>query len=332
MRSIWLGTISLILASSTAASSQPSDPPEPAAYLERALTLLRQKHINSAKADWPAIEKAARARIAGARTTAETWPAIVDALQALGEKHSFLLEPPREQSPAAAAPQPAASAQDPSPTWQLLDGKFGVVRLPALNTLVGDGETAARRYAQAVSSGLQKMDAAPLCGWVVDLRENGGGNMWPMLKGLDPLLGGSPFGHFVLPANATMPWVRAFGNIFPSRDAVEPTPPAFALAHADAPLAILVGPHTASSGEMTAIALIGRMGVRSFGAPTAGFTTANEVNRLSDGAILMITATTVRDRTGKDYAGPIAPDEEVALSEAETTATDWLESQCRGTD
>ncbi|QAY77262.1 S41 family peptidase [Sphingosinicella sp. BN140058] len=173
------------------------------------------------------------------------------------------------------------------------------------------------------------MDAAPLCGWLVDLRDNGGGNMWPMLKGLDPLLGTAPFGHFVLSANATMPWVRAFGNIFPSKETFDAAPPAFKLAHADAPLAILFGPNTASSGEMTAIALLGRARVRTFGAPTAGFTTANETSPLGDGAVLVITTMTVRDRTGKNYAGPIVPDDRVALADAEAAAKTWLRSQCR---
>ncbi len=27
------------------------------------------------------------------------------------------------------------------------------------------------------------------CGWIVDLRGNGGGNMWPMLAGVGPILG-----------------------------------------------------------------------------------------------------------------------------------------------
>ena len=52
----------------------------------------------------------------------------------------------------------------------------------------------------------------------------------------------------------------------------------------------MIGPRTSSSGEMTALALVGRSKVRTFGAPSAGFTTTNVPYPLSDGAFLVITA------------------------------------------
>jgi C-terminal processing protease CtpA/Prc len=79
---------------------------------------------------------------------------------------------------------------------------------------------------------------------------------------------------------------------------------------------------------MTALALIGRSGVRTFGAPSAGFTTANVPYPLTDGAFLVITETTVRDRSGKDYKGPIIPDEQVAILDAERAASEWLSRSC----
>jgi C-terminal processing protease CtpA/Prc len=33
------------------------------------------------------------------------------------------------------------------------------------------------------------MDQGNLAGWIVDLRNNGGGNMWPMLTGIGSILG-----------------------------------------------------------------------------------------------------------------------------------------------
>lgn len=79
---------------------------------------------------------------------------------------------------------------------------------------------------------------------------------------------------------------------------------------------------------MTALALIGRSGVRTFGMPTAGLTTANSPHRLSDGAFLVITEATVRDRRGRDYSGAIVPDEQVPLEEAEAAAMRWLADRC----
>jgi hypothetical protein len=58
---------------------------------------------------------------------------------------------------------------------------------------------------------------------------------------------------------------------------------------------------------MTAIALIGRQGVRTFGAATAGYTTANEPFELPDGAEIALTSAFVRDRAGRDYRDTIVP-------------------------
>ncbi|HEX5184099.1 MAG TPA: S41 family peptidase [Allosphingosinicella sp.] len=123
-----------------------------------------------------------------------------------------------------------------------------------------------------------------------------------------------------------MPWIRANGSIYPAAGAVPDASPASTLAHGSAPLAVLIGPRTASSGEMSAVAFIGRARARTFGALSAGFTTANQAYPLSDGAMLVVTETTIRDRTGRDYAGPIRPD--VPADDAEQAAEHWLAGRC----
>ena len=152
--------------------------------------------------------------------------------------------------------------------------------------------------------------------------------MWPMLQGLDPLLGKGPFGYFVAGRGVVVPWVRTPSGVFPTMAPVPESTPSFPLAHQNAPVALLIGPRTSSSGEMTALAFIGRLKVRTFGAPSAGFTTANVPYPLSDGAFLLITETTVRDRSGKDYKGAIIPDEQVDMADAERAASAWLASNC----
>lgn len=299
------------------------------AYLDQAIAIIREHHINSTGADWPALIANARARIAGATRTADTYPAIRGVLEALHQRHSSLMEPRAavpgwRGGPGSHAGGPVA----PEPSWRLIDGRVGLIRLPQLDTVGAGGEDVARAYTAAVRSALDRMDQEPLCGWIVDLRGNGGGNMWPMLRGLDPLLGDPPFGAFVMGQAQVQQWIRANGAIYPAPATVPGSRPAFALAHQAAPLAVLIGPETSSSGEMVAIALIGRPGVRSFGSRSAGFSTANRVHPLPDGAQLVITETTVRDRLGRDYSGPIAPEEQVAPELAERAATQWLASRC----
>lgn len=315
----------LLACGMTAFDSPPPPSPAAAAYLDQAIALIRANHYKAAGADWPAVTARAHAAIAGAATPADTYPAIRGVLQALGERHSFLIEAAQARAPAP-TPQAAAASEGVLPTWELARGRFGIVRLPELNTSRPGGPTLGSAYAAALRTGLETMDKAPLCGWVVDLRKDGGGNMWPMLQGLDPLLGPAPFGAFLQQAKVAQVWTRTPQGIFPAPAVVPGTGPAFTLKHGAAPVAVLIGPKTASSGEMTAAALIGRARVRGFGAASAGFTTGNGSFPLSDGAILVITGVTIRDRTGRDYTGPIQPD--ALAADAEQAAEAWLADQC----
>jgi len=161
-------------------------------------------------------------------------------------------------------------------------------------------------------------------GWVVDLRSNGGGNMYPMIVGLGPLIGDGIAGYFVSPKN-TRPWRYIKG----SSARVKIQSP-YLLKNPTAKIAVLIGPNTASSGEMTALSFIGKHNVKLFGQPTSGYTTGNDGFKLSDGAYLYLAVTYTADRNKKKYLGKIDPD--ILVESMETgnddttieTAKKWL--------
>jgi C-terminal processing protease CtpA/Prc len=152
--------------------------------------------------------------------------------------------------------------------------------------------------------------ASSSCGWVVDLRPNTGGNMWPMLAGLKPFLGTAGLGTFESPTGSSPPWIAG--------QAVGVEPPSTLAVLESSWVAVLTGPRTASSGEAVAIAFRGRPRTRSFGLPTAGLSTANATFPLPDGAMILLTTAVDADRTGKRYGDKVDPDERV---EAATTPT-----------
>jgi C-terminal processing protease CtpA/Prc len=78
------------------------------------------------------------------------------------------------------------------------------------------------------------------------------------------------------------------------------------------PVAVLLGPATASTGEVLAVAFRSRAATRSFGAATRGLSGGNRTFALPDGASLVLTVAATSDAAGRTYAGPIAPDEPVA--------------------
>lgn len=203
----------------------------------------------------------------------------------------------------------------------------GYVSIP---TFTGSGERALR-FARSVRHALLGLDQEPPCGWIVDLRKNEGGNMYPALLGLADLAGQGRIGGVVggpIPqywhlandrvlisdledvagrepdsdsASASTPIVRGVRRILSAEL------PSLKAASAARPVAVLVGPHTSSSGEGIAISLLGRPNSRSFGMPTKGRTTANIGTRLADGAMLIVTYGAFVDRDGKSYRPRIEP-------------------------
>lgn len=298
-------------------------PPSAAAsaYLDAAIALLRDQHIDSPHADWPRVIANARAEIGGAMTSRDTYWAILGVIGELGEPHTAFNPAPLSAAQASPGAAPA-QRESPMPDSRLVDDRFGFVHLP---WHFGSTE-ADRRYRDGLRAMLGELDRHALCGWIVDLRGNTGGNMWPMINGLDPLLGEAPFGQFVTARRAVTYWGRLRGAVVPAPE-IGRDPPAFTLRGAALPVAVLIDGRTMSSGEMIAIAFVGRPASRSFGAPTGGYTTGNRIVPLSDGATLILTGTFIRDRTGHDYDGRIAPDEAVDPAQAEAAAIAWLSAQ-----
>ena len=142
--------------------------------------------------------------------------------------------------------------------------------------------------------------------------------MWPMLAGLAPLLEQGVVGSFTYPDGTFEPWeirgsVATWDGV-PMVDNSLPDPN-----NLRAPVAVLIGSLTGSSGEAVAVAFRGQEGTRYFGQSTAGLTTSNEPVELSDGAIIALTMSNFTDRHGRQYGQntPVEPEQPTATS-AET--------------
>ena len=175
----------------------------------------------------------------------------------------------------------------------------------------------------AYETNLQKivadLDKSHPAGWVVDLRGNVGGNMWPMLAGIGPLLGeGDHLGEFfTLDSHST--WKYRNGVAAEIEDGKEDPYPAVAGAPyklaGNPKVAVLIDRGTGSSGEAIAIAFRGRPETRFFGDHTQGASTANDIVKLSDGASIWLTIGVDADRTGKQYMDGFDPDEAIRLGD-----------------
>ena len=296
-------------------------------YLTAALDIMQQHSVNRKKINWTTLRQQTFAIAAGAKTPADTYLAIQNALTELGDHHSFFLEP-QPANQLAAGP----ITSDQQPHGQRLAHGIGYLELPHFEA----SEQAAKQYVMLAQDAIRTADQVGTCGWMVDLRNNDGGNMWPMLAGVGPILGEGVAGSFVDPDGVKQAWGYSNGQAQLAGSTIIGAESSYHLKHPLPPVAVLTGPVTASSGEAITVAFRGRPHTRSFGEPTAGVPTDNDAFSLSDGALLVLTVAVDADRTGQTYDSAIAPDQPVPvdLSQIGTpadrgvqAATTWLHDQ-----
>ncbi len=327
-RGVWL--MVALAAASGAANAR--DVPSAEAQA-RILDLLQQQSLYRDRVDWPK----ARAELAAARDPAQTRRVLDDVIQRSSGGHGRWTSA-NELSAQSRRAQATQAAMGAAPT-QIEDASGGpTARLGWITvgaymddrTQSQEVQNQARKQAAiALQTRIREQDDGNRCGWVVDLRGNTGGNMWPMLLGMGPLLGDAkgadPVGMFLL-ADKRQPWAYREGAVWlDGKGVVGSRNTQYTLRHPGAPVAVLFGPRTASSGEASVLAFRGRAASRSFGQPSAGYSTANTPQRLPDGSLLLLTGSVIADRNGVGDGSPLQPDVTVgAGQDAAAAAREWL--------
>ncbi|MEV8475676.1 S41 family peptidase [Streptomyces sp. NPDC051173] len=272
--------------------------PEARSYLTAALDIMEKRALVRRDVDWARLRRTAFARAGKARTPGQTYDAIRAALETLGDGHSRFLEPGQVKADADAPLTPAGA-----PHGRLLPGGIGYLALPPVNSARN-----APAYIRQGRAAVSDVDRAGADRWVVDLRDNTGGNMWAPLAVVGVILGDGDVGAFVAADGVREPWTITGGT--PQYYATSPGP-AEPLSHPGPAVAVLTGPDTASAAEAVAIAFRGRSASRSFGQPTAGVPTGNVTHALADGALIALTEAREADRAGRVQYGAVVPDEGV---------------------
>lgn len=174
----------------------------------------------------------------------------------------------------------------------------------------GSGDSVSlRQYANELQSLIKSLDSPTIEGWVLDLRKNGGGNCWPMLAGIGPLLGNGVCGYFVNNTRYKSPWYYSDGKAgINSVPICRVSNASYNLLNSENPIAILTGSYTASSGEVVVTSFRGKTNAKSFGQSTRGLSTGNSSFKLSDGSMILLTTSIYADRNGTIYGGEIMPD------------------------
>ncbi|HEU0296288.1 MAG TPA: S41 family peptidase [Anaerolineales bacterium] len=287
-------------------------------YLSDALDIIQNNALNSDKVDWSKVRAIAVTFENNAKTPADTYDSIRFALEQLGDHHSFFVTPDIVNQD-----KNSTVENYPAPNGKLIENKIGSVAVFGFNA---QAEDEVNKYADHIQNIIIELDKQSVCGWIVDLSENLGGNMYPMIAGLGALIGEGELGSFKSATGQITSWYYRDGQAWEGdMSHARVSHPEILFDPDETPVAVLIGPQTASSGEATAISFRGRPNTRFFGEPSYGLTTGNQGFSLSDGAMIILTVAVELDRTGQEYGGSITPD--VLTSNAESEATDWLLAQ-----
>mgnify|MGYP001444966514 CR=1 FL=1 len=343
-----------VLAAGAKAQSGLEISPAARDYLNEALDIMQKNSLLKKQVDWEDLRRKTFEKAAGAQETIDTWDAIRFALRSIGDNHSFLQltdelaekeksrrkteNPSKAQTTQSRTPSPYAKRRTPEGFVHKLDGcVVGQIVVPLYLAQKGDD------FATVLNKFIADTDGRNPCGWIVDLRGNGGGNIFPMLAGVGALLDEGDASYAIDADDKQTAFFYKNGQ----SGLREPDGKETFITKIEGeaykvkkqlPVAVLIDGGTASSGEGIAMAFRGRKNTRFFGTHTFGVSTSNEGFRLSDGANIVLTTGVGADKNGVRYFSGIAPDEKIETGEtmppAEKdpvvlAALEWLKKQAR---
>ncbi len=200
------------------------------------------------------------------------------------------------------------------------------------------------RVSSAIRSHMDAWRSRGMCGLILDLRKHHGGSFYSASAGFLTELDGVPLFAWAKSAAgarrerawlfAGPKWTR---NLRDEREraavkrALAEPPGTVPLASPTLRVAVLLGPKTASSGEIVGALFVGKAGVRCFGQPTAGALQINQEVNVGHGVGLVLTMQRVAlVGSGGQLTDRLEPD--VLTRTPLQSARAWLRSECHGTE
>lgn len=316
-RQVWLLIAALV---ATLCGCSPPPAPEGQRFADLALAQM-DRGMYASGDRWRAARQHAVEQTRGAMTEADALPALREALIVAGGRHSSFVSRSQQQAANESRVLPSISVA----------GGIATVVVPS--TAAFRDQAFMDHYRDTLAGHIHAASGQAKCGWIVDLRRNGGGSYLPMVGGLTPLLPDGPVAEFHIGHDVKVVAVRG-GEVTVDDEVMT--------AARDYPknlgaVAVLQDEGTASAAEVTLAAFDGRPRTRSFGWQSAGYTTTNIV--VSLGADydneMVLSVGILADRRGRIYGtevaglafgGPIEPD--VATLDPVPSARAWLRKQC----
>ncbi|MGN7987428.1 S41 family peptidase [Pedobacter sp. 22226] len=269
----------------------------PRAYLNSALALMKSNSIRKNELNWTSIYEFAYKQSEKCTTIAELYPVIDSTLTMLNDQHSSFYAP--EKVAGLFKGYRANEEELPMVSAKTLKNGYGYLKVP--HFYFANNEEWEEFVTDAYNK-LKKLDVLKPKGWIIDLRDNDGGMLVPILGAIAPFIEGSK-AIGIKDADGIIKHYYYSANAVKYGDSVvyQFKTPLIKLGSKTKPVVVLINKHTGSSGEFAAAAFIGRPDTKLMGSETNGLTSSNTEFKLADGAYLVITNGTLIDRNNYEY-------------------------------
>lgn len=252
-----------------------------ARYVKKAIRIMDKHGIYAKGAKWEQTKQEALST--QPVSIKEAREIVSKAGKVAGGKHTFLMTTDE------------VVAQDTTrygmPTVKVLEDGIVYIKLPAFSGNQEEGVKYANTVLKAIPDNIK--------GVVLDLRDNRGGNMYPMISAI----------HRFLPDDEILKFSSRKRPMIINTDYVVNTVGIKKQARIDCRVAIMTDEWTGSSGEAVLICFRGMDNTRTFGSPTAGYASCNQPFSLPGGDQLILTIGEDIARTREVFCDdPIEPD------------------------
>lgn len=325
-------TVLLLTTFTYSAKAQMSDSVQ--RYLDTCLTVLKNNALYAHRVNWEEKEGEVRAR---AKTKAEAFEALKVVFTSLGDMHaafyhedkSFRLENTALLERYSDSLK-AAWKRGPQIAPRMIDG-FAYFVVPYMGA---KGQKQIDWYANWLYEEVVKLHKQQPKGWIIDLRLNSGGNIRPMLAGLAPFFKEGVISYYIGKNGEASDEASIKNGDFLIDGQVQATIKDKIAQFPAAKVAVLIGPGTASSGEITAAVFSKRTNTLLIGEPTAGLANATNGFVFNDNKTYFLVSTArIADASKIAFPETIQPEirihgqeafQAVAQDEIVKTAIDWL--------
>lgn len=292
-------------------------------YVDAAIDAM-DRGLNADSTEWKMARSKAIGKLHGDVAIPNTYSDLARLVRIAGGPHSKFVTPDqarldaRSFGPETAFPLPMVE----------VDAGIGRLTVPSFGS---DDASSNLKYTQAANTAILNSRGDVSCGWIVDLRDNSGGDAFEMLAAVSPLLDDGLVMRMRDRNGADQDIVIAGNDVLVDGERAAGVSGGRVKIR-NLPVAILQSRSTASAAEAVVVAFHGQSRSVSFGQGTAGYSSGNLATTLSDGARLLVTESVFVDRAGTVYGNRIAPDRPTrSVSQGPTdvqVAKDWLKAQC----